>query len=372
MSKNPFIARRPELAAVEVTIGESSSADVPLDEAAIRRIIEFYGRVAPTGGGAGDDDMWSVLRQQHFGPLIELLETADVNALRDYLAELPRREAGHGSYQGQPAYDAAHKSGLGRSLNTLNALFGFAEAVGTMRPRSPEQTSTGSPDLDLATIVGDLDSAVGFPIVLPPVSTGLLGPIMGDGILHLRHLTAAYLAWRVRELARGPLETSVDQLHVCEIGGGAGLAAYYGLAAGVGRWMSVDLPEMGVIQAFNLMTLLGPDRVHLWGESSTPEHAVSIVSNNIHLDSPTKSDITINQDSLPEISRAEATRYVEALTTSTLWFLSINQEHEAPQTAAAKQLVVGDLADESGDLNRWYRMPFWLRIGYVEELYQVG
>jgi hypothetical protein len=356
---------------VEVTIGESTAAVSPLSQAAMERITSFYDRAIASLEADADNDMWTVLREQFFGSLVNLLRTNDVNGLRDYLMSLPRQPAGHGSYQGQPAYDAAHERGLGRSLLTLNALFGFAEAAGTLRPRSPEQS--GEQDApQIAPIVDELEMAIGFPLVLPPVSAGLLGPIVGDGILHLRHLTAAYLAWRLRSLADGPMHSSAGDLHVCEIGGGAGLAAYYAPKAGIRRWTSVDLPEMCVVQAFNLMTLLGPDNVRLWGEAAAPTQTVTIVPNHIHLDMPTEADIVVNQDSLPEIGRSEAAHYLRLLPSTTSWFLSINQEHEAPQIEGANQSVVGDLMAETGNPRPWYRMPYWLRIGYVEELYRIA
>jgi len=369
--QNPFLARRPELAQLDVTIGESAAAATLLAPTDIERIINFYRRATESLDARPDSDMWTVLREQFFGSLVELLRNNDVDGLRDYLMTLPRQAAGHGSYQGQPAYDAAQERGLGRSLLTLYALMGFAEAAGTLHPRSPEQAGDSTP-LETAAVVRDLEDAVGFPLVLPPVSAGLLGPVIGDGILHLRHLTAAYLGWRLRALGEGPVQIAPSVLRVCEFGGGAGLAAYYAAQAGIRRWTSVDLPEMCVVQAFNLMTLLGSDRVQLWGEEQSPEQGVAIVPNHIHLDDPSDSDIVVNQDSLPEIGRAEASRYVQLLPSTASWFLTINQEHEAPQIEGAKQSVVGHLTAEAGMASPWYRMPFWLRIGYVEELYRVS
>ena len=55
------------------------------------------------------------------------------------------------------------------------------------------------------------------------------------------------------------------------------------------------------------------------------------------------------------------------------YFYSINQESEGPMGAdRIPQTLVPRLADAVPELSRIQRFPYWLRRGYVEELYEVG
>lgn len=52
-------------------------------------------------------------------------------------------------------------------------------------------------------------------------------------------------------------------------------------------------------------------------------------------------------------------------------FLSINQEARANNTDDHPQSVVHELVASVAGLRRTYRFPYWMRAGYVEELYQI-
>ena len=68
-------------------------------------------------------------------------------------------------------------------------------------------------------------------------------------------------------------------------------------------------------------------------------------------------DIAFNSDSLPEIDPETASRYVEAMKARCGMFLSINHECFMPV-----RQTMGVPAE--------YRFPYWIRRGYVEELYR--
>lgn len=53
-------------------------------------------------------------------------------------------------------------------------------------------------------------------------------------------------------------------------------------------------------------------------------------------------------------------------------FLSINQELRANVFGVGKQIVVGDLARQAGNLQRQCRHSCWMEQGYVEEFYLPG
>jgi hypothetical protein len=85
-------------------------------------------------------------------------------------------------------------------------------------------------------------------------------------------------------------------------------------------------------------------------------------------------DLVLNSDSFPEIPRDVVAGYLRAIARkSRRYFFSINQESEGPMGPhRIPQTVVPRLADEVPALSRVQRFPYWLRRGYVEELYEVG
>jgi hypothetical protein len=74
-------------------------------------------------------------------------------------------------------------------------------------------------------------------------------------------------------------------------------------------------------------------------------------------------DLVINVDSLTEMARDTARAYVGALRERAAIFLSINHEYNA--------FTVRDILAESG-LNATTRMPYWLRRGYVDEVFELN
>jgi hypothetical protein len=84
-------------------------------------------------------------------------------------------------------------------------------------------------------------------------------------------------------------------------------------------------------------------------------------------------DLVLNQDPLPEMSHEAATGYVQATVgKSRMFFLSINHEAEPVMTSqGTRQNVVRDCVETVKGYTCVYWFPFWLRRGYVEELFAV-
>jgi hypothetical protein len=75
-----------------------------------------------------------------------------------------------------------------------------------------------------------------------------------------------------------------------------------------------------------------------------------------------------NQDSFPEINRRIFDAYVQQIKrTCSGYFLSINHEVGDP----IEQLNVSKLLGAESGLARIAQSPYWIRKGYVEELYRV-
>ena len=80
-------------------------------------------------------------------------------------------------------------------------------------------------------------------------------------------------------------------------------------------------------------------------------------------------DLVINQDSIPEMPSAVGTAYIRRIKEIAPLFFSVNQESAASNTGEHRQLVVPELVREVGGYRMLHRNLFWLRDGYVEEVY---
>jgi hypothetical protein len=81
--------------------------------------------------------------------------------------------------------------------------------------------------------------------------------------------------------------------------------------------------------------------------------------------------LTLNQDSFPEITQCLVVEYLRRIERTTdKYFLSINQEAQAPMESR-RQNSVPAMIRNFEHLHRLYRIPYWIRKGYVEELYEL-
>ncbi len=83
--------------------------------------------------------------------------------------------------------------------------------------------------------------------------------------------------------------------------------------------------------------------------------------------------MVVNVDSFPEMNTKVMEGYLRKIQLSTSRLLSINQEamyfRSRPDVDDIQERV-GDVVDKIGDFRRLARFPFWMRKGYVEELYE--
>lgn len=148
-----------------------------------------------------------------------------------------------------------------------------------------------------------------------------------------------YQAWRIRELV-----SDNDNSSVVEIGAGLGRTAFYARAMGITRYTIVDVPISLVAQGYFLGRVLGPE---------TP---VRLQSPAEFFSDADTYDLAVNVDSLTELDRAVAERYVAALSSRVKALFSINHESNA--------FTVRQLTAQYGAS----RVPSWNRRGFVEEV----
>ena len=344
----------------------ATDADMTITE----RLLRAYGRAMTDRPRANAEvaDVWTKIAGVQ-GGLLGLLQSGDVKALANYLCNMSRMDATIGTVQGDDEYAQilAHKRNRDfRSALTKDKLVSFAEAVGVSRCETPEQGGWGDAiHASADELIAGLEARIGVSLTPPAIDGGLFKLVTAHGLFHERDLYAQFTAWSLRELIGAGGQ-------VIEIGGGVGRSAYWGHRLGLGRYTIVDLPHIGVLQGFYLLKSLGPDQVRLHGESGddaplhlVPDFAIAGLA-------PASCDLVLNQDSLPEINLEAAQRYMDWIKqVSRAWFYSVNQEAKAPYSAQGRQLSVAELAAASGGYRRISRTPYWLRKGYVTEIYDI-
>jgi hypothetical protein len=347
--------RRPEaLAPIEaVTVGETED-----DHELVTRIVAAYGR-ATTGYLSDTSSMWAGFFDHHHQDIHGALIAGDV----DRVAATLRDPAASNLFYG---FDGLGLSSAGAenpyrpysSLFILDHLVSFGEASGALDLDYPEgylyvSARRYTADETVDRIEKKLKTRLVFPNPFP----NECGVKSRRGVISHRAVDALYQGWR----AAGLLGNSLDSQRLLEIGGGLGRTAFYARMFGVVDYTIVDLPFTAVSSAYFLGRALGPDAIALFGEDvPDARERIKIVPPEAFLSSADRYSLVLNVDSLPEVGRDTAERYMKEIAARALMFLSINHE--------ANEFTVRELLQEKDNAVSYDRFPYWMRRGYTEEL----
>lgn len=215
---------------------------------------------------------------------------------------------------------------------------------------------------------------MGLDIAPPPIDGGLFKISAGSGQdaarFGERDCNGIYTGWTLVQL----LGRRASGAALCEIGGGSGRVAYWAKRFGIDDYTIYDLPQVNAVQGFYLMKALGGEGVRLYGESGAqsqggfrvlPYFATRDVNCRRY-------DLVLNQDSFPEINTEVVREYLAWIKKVSHAFLSINHESRPNAVGGSLQNNVSELVRESGGYRLQSRQLYWLRKGYVMELYQVS
>ena len=260
----------------------------------------------------------------------------------------------------------------------LDKLVSLAEAVGAIPLENPEAWSASS-DLrrDPGELVECIERRLGLKLAPPDSDGGLFKLITPHGLFADRDLWGIFSA----HLLQGALSNRVAPC-VCEIGGGAGRVAYWSHRMGITAYTLIDLPHASAIQGYYLLKNLPPKRVVLYGEpgweSATDRVRILPVQVAATTDGH-RYDLVFNQDSFPEMHPGTVDDYLA-------WarrvcgdglLMSVNHESKAPYGRFLElrpklaHISVPEATERIGGFERLQRHPYWLRRGYVAELYRV-
>jgi len=239
----------------------------------------------------------------------------------------------------------------------MDRLVALATALGACRSWNPEHADATMPAAKTADQVLDaIEHKLGGRLTFPNIFDRNFGLRTSRGLLNDRAVHAIYLVHRINSLCARRHGASI-----LEIGAGLGHSAYYARRLGIDRYTIVDIPITTVCQAYYLMNTLGPEIVALPGEVSRHRHApVRIWSPEEFFGSGEVFDLIANVDSITEMGKGTAHRYVAELGRRTRIFLSINHE--------SNEFRFLDLCRDQYRRDPDLRMQYWLRRGYLEEV----
>jgi hypothetical protein len=305
------------------------------------------------------------------GGLIEALEQRSCVGVHDVLRQFFRTEAASGIALGKGIWELVagnddHRRHLGHVW--LDRLVGLAQALGVLSLPNPED----SPDrwqrcleVDPEAVFTAIEDHLDLQLEFPDLGGVFCGGVRGRAFPFIA-FTHLLVAVTVRDLVAQRRPT------IFEIGGGYGGLAHFACELLPCRYTIFDLPFAGATQAYFLSRALPTQRLVLCGEKSGtgPEISIRPAWDLLDLPPDVTADLVVNQDSMPEIPHAMVCRYLEAMKRFLRGpFLSINQE----PSPAAKQTVgrasVAAAVQAVGGYRRFSRTPFFLRLGYVQEIY---
>jgi hypothetical protein len=316
-------------------------------------------------------DVWAGFIDVHRKYLDGLFASSDEAALES-LRNLFITPLTHGFQQGSSSFSSLTDPATGALTQEhilkehVDKLVALAEALGVINVENPEQGELGThvhgdPDrlLDL------IENEIGHRIEAPKFSGGLYGLKTRRGLFTNRDFVGIYVAHRLSQIV------SDKSAPLCEIGAGAGYVAYYGAQFGFRNFTLIDLPSTNFAQGFFLSRNIQDLKIYLYEglERFVESDGIKVYPPQLYQKAPRKFfEIILNVDSLPEIDQGVASDYLQIAKRIGKMFLSINQESMAVHLGRP-QLRVNKLFKNVGGFTRLGRYPFWLRKGFVEELY---
>lgn len=257
-------------------------------------------------------------------------------------------------------------SGFG-GVGGRKELVRMAEALGVAGISNPENDAAykrhvpppvNVESLTLDEILDRIQAVLPFDITFPSFSGNCTQGIQTKyGITSNRHI---FYLWVLKQI----IELCPDRSSgIIEIGAGFGVLGYYLDRAGYRDYTTIDLALINACQTYFLARNLTDRHILISGDVEDPfdvRHKDSLKllhATDFERVPKNRFSIMVNMDGLTEMGLEHAQRYVESDCAPML--LSINHE--------VNPYRVRDLKQPNRKLK--YRYPFWLRDGYVEELY---
>lgn len=336
-----------------------------------RAVAAFHRSIAAGSEppGPGGQDVWHYSAATVHAEFIALLMKRDIRRLADILCNMSGHAITHGLSIGEEAHQLLKlgpDSGRHFAAYVWDRLLALNEAIGTVAVENPEQGPwEESCGIGVDELVARAGRHFGFSIV-PALDDGMyLGLRTAHGILSTRDLFALYAAHRLQRLSVLPGGAG----EICEIGSGIGRLIHYLHRLGCPRVHSYDLPYVQVLAGFETLKSLKGEQVSLFGEAEAGARVVFKPHFLFGAEREHRFAVTVNQDSMPEIDAGAVACYLRDLRLGTRYFVSINHESAPMGHYGVRQNNVSAMARDTEGVRLLSRDRFWLREGYVEEVY---
>jgi hypothetical protein len=346
----------------EARLASAPALDLPDRVAVAERLLAAYLSALEAEGSSpmirDGEDIWTSIMRHDLPELFSSIEKQDAASLADFLMHFGSERVWYGGIT--TCVDGYNKNldPYHIALTYLDKLLCLAEALGVVELEHPEAGPWGeSLHSDIDELLHKIEDHLQISITPPQGAIHTDGLKTGRGLFHYRHLNSLYAATRIQRL-------NSDLAPVCEIGGGLGITALYARRLGVRDYTMLDLPITCLLAGHYLLHSLRQDEVSLFGEPLLEDTIKLLPYWEYPKIENDKFSLTINQDSLTEIADNLVMSFLcDIKRTSRDYFLSINHEYH-------KGKVVKDFVRRSGGFHEIHRSKYWIREGYVEELYK--
>lgn len=326
------------------------------DQKLIERLKKFY-IICDANFEGNKNSVWSGIFMKLHGEI----HAAFVNSDEEKIIDILRNPGKYNLFYGfenlcRDLINARRLEDILEPELTMDSLLTLCEAVGVIPVSNPESLKIIKA-INPETAIELLEKEFGFELCFPNPFEGENGLATKRGIISYRAIQALYQAWRISGIVKG-----IPKPRLLEIGGGLGRTAYYCHLFGIHDYTIADIPMSSVSQGNFLGRVLLENDLILSGEPNEgADSKIKLIHTNAFFSSDINYDLIVNVDSLTELDISIAKHYLKKVGEAANMFLSINHENNP--------FTINSIYKESSNLKRLYRNPYWLRRGYVEELF---
>jgi hypothetical protein len=353
-------------------LGRTLAEDRPLLE---RIVAAYHHAVASTSREVRQTMLGAIWTETGFAgaqaPLLDALESRAFGTLHLILSRLFICDGAKALAMGREEAelfkkDADHRRCYG--LQWIDRLVSLAIAVGALPLPYPENDPDGCDrclEVDPEKVIAAIERELGVMLEFPNICGVFGGELAGKPFpTHAFALVAA--AHQIKLFTNGRDAT------ILEIGGGFGGLAFWVKTILHCKYVVYDLPLVGAIQAYFLARALPAEPVVLSGEE--PASTAIELRPAWELLEPSRvsmATLAVSQDSLLEIPREVACAYLHSLKTRLAGPLfSLNHESPADHSGGGDYSSVRSLINSVGGYRCRLRSPFFLRAGFVQEVFE--
>ncbi len=303
--------------------------------------------------------------------LIQALEEKSCARVHEILKQYFITDAAFGIAMGKREWEVVMQLSEHRryyGLLWLDRLVGLAHAVGALSIPNPEDSNERWQtclEVDPEKVFTAIENHVGVTMSFPNLCA-VFGGRIRDRAFPFISFTHLLMGLSLRQMAL------TDYTTIYEIGGGFGGLAYWVCLLLPARYHIYDLPFASAVQAYFLHRALPDRKLALCGERVAKPVDITLMPAWAFLSqtSGTEVQMVVNQDSMPEMPQKIGQGYLEAMKLFLRGpFISVNQEPAPDASELGDRNSVANLVASVGGFKRVSRTPFFLRVGYVQEVY---